>query len=487
MLLSSLWLKLKAGKPRVSEQPSTMNIKHHRESFVTVLLFIVVLLATVSLSACADPLSTLKDLDQAYVQIVEKVMPSVVLVTSTRTSPIASDQKDITRGQVPETQWSRGSGFIVTSDGLIMTNNHVIRDMTDIKVSLSDNRIFDAKLLATDPESDVALLKIEAKNLPTITWGDSSKMRVGEIVIAFGSPLGYSGTVTSGIVSALGRTNVGLIDYEDYIQTDAPINPGNSGGPLVNINGQIIGMNTAIATLEKDKKTTGSLGIAFTIPSNYARWVMDQLLKNGKVERGLLGVNTQDITLPLAKSFGRTDTNGALVTKVIPDSPAEKIGIKNSDIILKYNNQLLTGAAHLKNLVGQTKPGTVVKLTVWRNGKTFTVDVTIVERSQKTLIASGRTEEPTNELGVKVEKISPELALKLNIKQNVGVVIKYVSPNSKGSEIGLVSGDIILEINSKTISDVDDFNKKVTAAKEGKIIRFMIQRGKEIVYMAGSF
>ncbi len=276
-------------------------------SFTVLLVFIVSLLIAGSpASVLADPLSTIKELDQAYVQIAEKVTPAVVRVSSTKTAPVTPDQglepflkqfpfffpfdqqqlpKQFRQRQHPREQETLlGSGFIVSPDGLIMTNNHVVKDMKEIKVTLPGNKEYIAKLVGADPDSDIALIKIDAKNLPTVTWGDSSKLRVGEIVVAVGNPFGLSGTVTQGIVSATGRTNVGIIGYEDFIQTDAPINPGNSGGPLVNIDGHVIGINTAIAT-----QSGGYMGVGFTIPSNSAKMVMEQLVKSGKVERGLLG------------------------------------------------------------------------------------------------------------------------------------------------------------------------------------------------------
>jgi serine protease Do len=307
-------------------------------------------------------------------------------------------------------------------------------------------------------------------------------LRVGEIVIAVGNPFGLSGTVTNGIVSATGRTNVGIIGYEDFIQTDAPINPGNSGGPLVNIDGQVIGINTAIAT-----QSGGYMGVGFTIPSNSAKMVMDQLLKYGKVERGLLGVNIQDVTQALAKSFGRPDTSGALVSQVVSGSPSEKAGIKNGDIILDCNGQPVSGAAQLKNLVGQTKPGTTVKLTIWRDKKPMDVSVTIGERTAKALEAETPGRESSAELGIAVGKVPPDMASKMGVKPNVGLLVKDLDPNGRGAALGLTPGDVIVEVDGKVISDVTGFEKEVAAAKKAGVIRLMIQRGGETIYLAEAF
>jgi serine protease Do len=477
-----------------------MTQDHFIKSAISVMLVAVTVLAiSFPIPAAADPLSVIKDLDQAYVQIAQKVAPTVVRVSSTKTTAASTEEgvapflKEFPffpfGEQMPKqfhhprsVEVLMGSGFIVSSDGLILTNNHVVKDMQKIKVTLPGKREYNAKLVGADPESDLALIKIDAKDLPTVTWGDSSKLNVGEIVVAIGNPFGLSGTVTSGIVSATGRTNVGIIGYEDFIQTDAPINPGNSGGPLVNIQGQVIGINTAIAS-----QSGGYMGIGFAIPSNSAKLVMDQLLKYGKVERGLLGVNIQDLNENLAKSFGRTDTNGALVSQVVPDGPGQKAGIKTGDIILGYNGQPVKGAAELKNLVGQTKPGTTAKLSVYRDKKTFEVNVTIGERTAKALAAAeSPAGETSAELGISVEKVPAGMASKLHLKHGEGLVIKNVNPNGQGAAIGLTPGDVILQVDGKAITDVAQFNKEVAEAKKNGIIRFMIQRGSATIFLAES-
>jgi serine protease Do len=300
--------------------------------------------------------------------------------------------------------------------------------------------------------------------------------------VAVGNPFGLSGTVTKGIVSATGRTNVGIEGYEDFIQTDAPINPGNSGGPLVNIKGDVIGINTAIAT-----QSGGYMGVGFAIPSNSARMVMDQLLKHGKVERGLLGVNIQDVTQALAKSFGRPDTNGALVSQVVQGGPAEKAGIKPGDIILDFNGTSVGGASQLKNIVGQTKPGSPAKVTVWRDKKTVTLSVTLAERTPQALAAGAPKVEKSSELGVTIGKVPAEMASKLGLKKGHGLIVKEVNPNGSGAAIGLRQGDIILEVDGKIASNTEEFNKLVTEAKKNGVIRLMIQRGSATIFLAENF
>ncbi|MGO9567365.1 MAG: Do family serine endopeptidase [Desulfomonilaceae bacterium] len=377
-----------------------------RKNFIpTMTLAIIFLFGALVTAVKAEAPSVLKQLDEAYVQVAEKVTPAAVNISSTKKGgsvPMGEGlepffknfpfheffgdefgkqfREQQPRGQGGPMQVAMGSGFIVSPDGMILTNAHVVKDMDEIKVTLAGKRSYTAKVIGVDPDSDIAVIKIPATGLPAVTFGDSSRLRVGEIVLAVGNPFGFNGTVTRGIVSATGRTNVGIIGYEDFIQTNAPINPGNSGGPLVNIQGQVIGITTAIAT-----RSGGYQGIGFAIPSNSAKMVMDELIKQGKVTRGLLGVNIQDLNESLAKSFGLSETNGALVAQVVGASPAEKVGIKAGDVILKFNGKPVTGASELKNLVGQEKPGTMTNLTVFRDKKTFDVDVTVSERTAEAL------------------------------------------------------------------------------------------------------
>lgn len=469
-------------------------------SLLAVLVFGVGLLVPGSRAgAAAEPQSAIQDLSQTYIQIAQKVSPTVVRVSSTKTVtengeglepffkqfpffPFGQEMPKQSHQQQQSVQMMLGSGFIVSPDGLIMTNNHVVKDMKKITVTLPGKREYTAKLVAADPESDIALIKIDAKNLPTATWGDSSKLKVGEIVMAIGNPFGLTGTVTNGIISATGRNDVGIESYEDFIQTDAPINPGNSGGPLVNLKGDVIGVNTAIAS-----KSGGYMGIGFAIPSNAAKLVMEDLLKHGKVERGFLGINIQDLNQALAKSFGRPDTNGALVSQVTPGSPAAKEGIKAGDVVLDYNGTPISDASQLKNLVGGTKPNSAAKLKIWRDKKTVEVNVTVAERTAKAIEAAAPSAETSSELGVTVEKVPPQVASKLGLKEGAGLMIKEVSLEGRGAAMGLQQGDIILEVDDHVISNVSEFNKQVADAKKSGVIRMMIQRGGATIFLAENF
>jgi len=471
-------------------------------------LAIIFLFGTLVTAVKAEAPPVLKQLDEAYVQVAEKVTPAAVNISSTKKGgsvPMGEGlepffknfpfheffgdefgkqfREQQPRRQGRPMQVAMGSGFIVSPDGMILTNAHVVKDMDEIKVTLAGNRSYTAKVIGVDPDSDIAVIKIPATGLPAVTFGDSSRLRVGEIVLAVGNPFGFNGTVTRGIVSATGRTNVGIIGYEDFIQTNTPINPGNSGGPLVNIQGQVIGITTAIAT-----RSSGYQGIGFAIPSNSAKMVMEELIKQGKVTRGLLGVNIQDLNESLAKSFGLPDTNGALVAQVVGGSPAEKVGIKAGDVILKFNGKPVTGASELKNLVGQEKPGTGTTLTVYRDKKTFDVDVTVSERTAEALAEAKTATGPgglaSTDLGVTLEKLPAAASEKMGIKEGVGLAVKQVNPDGVGSRMGLHEGDVIMEIDGKTASDVSAFNQEVTDAKKNKVIRLKIQRGSAIIFLA---
>jgi serine protease Do len=375
---------------------------------------------------------------------------------------------------------SLGSGVIVSEDGYIVTNNHVIEKAQEIKVLLSNKKDYKAKLIGADPKTDIAVIKIDAKGLTALAWGDSNKLKVGEIVFAIGNPFGLNQTVTRGVISAVGRANVGIADYEDFIQTDAAINPGNSGGALVNVRGELIGVNTAILS-----RTGGYQGIGFAVPSSMARQVMDSLIKYKKVVRGWLGVSIQDVTSDLADEFGVKDLKGALVSGVMKKSPAEQAGIRQGDVILQYNGKVVEDTGHLRNMVSQTPINTTVKVKLQRAKKEVEVEVVIVELPKKLTESSVREEEVEENngeennslLGLVVHELTPDLARRFGFDENEkGVVVLKADPSSRVFEAGIRPGDIILQINQKNITTLEDYTKKASMIKKNERILFLIRR-----------
>ncbi|NUM35578.1 MAG: DegQ family serine endoprotease [Candidatus Brocadiae bacterium] len=358
-----------------------------------------------------------------------------------------------------------GSGVIIDKQGHIISNNHVVRDADEILIKMSDKREFEAKVVGADEKTDIAVLKIEAKDVdfPIAPLGDSESVVVGEWVLAIGNPFGLQQTVTAGIISAKGRANVGVAEYEDFIQTDASINPGNSGGPLVNLRGEVIGINTAIAS-----RTGGNIGIGFAVPINMARAVMNQLIRSGKVTRGWLGVKIQEITPDLAKGFNLSKNEGALVSEVMKDSPAEKAGIMQGDVILGYDGIPVENPNQLRNLVASTEIGRKVRLAIFRQDKQLNLEVTIGDLSKATTeeaedsVSSG---EKIDELGLEVQEITPELAKKYNLRSKQGVMISEVKPDSISARYGLQPGDVIVEINRLRIKSTKDVKEALERSK----------------------
>jgi serine protease Do len=348
-----------------------------------------------------------------------------------------------------------GSGVVVTKDGYILTNNHVVDNAETVKVTLQDGREFTAKVVGRDPKSDVAVIKIDAKDLPVVPMADSDKVQVGDVVLAIGNPFGVGQTVTTGIVSATGRGNLGIEDYEDFIQTDAAINPGNSGGALVDADGRLIGINTAIYS-----HSGGNQGIGFAIPSDLARNVMDNLIKEGHVTRGYLGVIIQDVTPGLAREFKLKDNTGALIGDVVPKGPAAKAGVKEGDVVLEYNGKKISDSRHLRLAVGATPIGTTVPVKILRDDSTKNLEVTIQEQPGTEHLAkneSPATADNGTLNGVTVGDLDRQTRQDLKIPENVkGVVISEVDPNSPAAEAGLKQGDIIQEINRHPVTTADE-------------------------------
>ncbi|MEK7747733.1 MAG: DegQ family serine endoprotease [Nitrospirota bacterium] len=442
--------------------------------------------------------------NQIFVKIAKAVTPAVVNISTTRIikssgggggqnfpfndplfrrffgdeDPFGGHRKNAPPRQRKEQ--SLGSGVIVSSDGLIITNNHVVEGADEIKVSLEDKREFKGKVVGKDKKSDIAVIRIDATDLTTVPWSDSDKLEVGEYVVAIGNPFGLNQTVTMGIVSAIGRANVGIADYEDFIQTDAAINPGNSGGALVNIRGELVGINTAIFT-----RSGGYMGVGFAVPSNMVRSIMDSLVATGKVSRGWLGVSIQDITPALGKEFGLSAENskGSLVTDVMPDSPAAKAGLKRGDVILSFMGHEVDDASHLRNLVARASVSSRASLKIMRDKKEKDITVTLSEQPKEVAQKGEKGEffeldqEPAGLFGFSVHDISPEIAEQFDLSpKERGVVIVQVETGSLAEESGLREGDIVMEVNRKAVSDLKGYERLFSKIKKGDSVLFLINR-----------
>jgi len=367
----------------------------------------------------------------------------------------------------------QGSGFIVSPDGYILTNHHVVGSADKVLVQLHDGRELEAKLVGSDARSDVAVIKIDAENLPIIPLGNSDKLDVGEWVLAFGSPFGLTDSMTAGIVSAKGRTSVGIADYENFIQTDAAINPGNSGGPLVNLDGHVVGINTAIAS-----RSGGYQGIGFAIPINLAANIRDQLISEGSVSRGFLGIMIQKLTPDLAKSFGLADTKGVLVGDVTNDSPGGKAGLQSGDVVVELNGEKVEQAGAFRNRVAMLAPGTDVALTVMRNGERKSISVTLGELPDQDDLAKLKSPqtESVDKLGLSVQTLSKELADRLGYSaEDSGVVVNDVASGSLAAIEGIKPGVLIREVNRQPVRTVDEFRKAVDKSQKEGVVLLLIK------------
>ncbi|MDW7653782.1 MAG: DegQ family serine endoprotease [Nitrospiraceae bacterium] len=435
-----------------------------------------------------------------FVEIAKSVKPAVVNIAAARTGksgeePQGShfdnpffrrffgDELKRERPKEPKEK-GQGSGVIVDPSGLIITNNHVVDKADDIRVVLSDKREFKARLIGTDSKTDIAVIKIEATGLSPIAWADSDQVEVGEFVLAVGSPFGLTQTVTMGIVSAVGRASMGIAEYEDFIQTDAAINPGNSGGALVNVRGELVGINTAIVS-----QSGGNMGIGFAVPSNLAHSIMDQLVRTGKVVRGWLGVSIQELSPELARQFGMTETKGVLVSDVIEDSPAKKAGFERADVIVEFDGKPMHSPTHLRNAVAQTPLGKKVSITLIRDKTLTTLDVTIVEQP-KSMAQSGSEEReesmaPTGVLSdLEVHELTEELAGRYGIKSSErGVVVTRVRPGSMVEEIGVREGDLMLEINRKAVTSLKTYERLRSSLSKNQAVLLWVKRQGRSLYL----
>ena len=366
-----------------------------------------------------------------------------------------------------------GSGFIISKDGYILTNSHVVGDATSIRVRLHDGREFEAENIGSDPRSEVAIIKIDADNLPVIPTGDSNDLEVGEWVIAIGNPFGLSETVTAGIVSALGRRNIGIADFEDFIQTDAAINPGNSGGPLLNINSEVVGVNTAIYT-----RSGGSMGVGFAIPINMARAIKEQLIESGEVTRGYLGVYLQELTQLLAESLGLQDANGILISDVVEKSPAEAAGIKPGDVIRKMDGQTIRDTGAFRNEVSARRPDTQVEFDILRDGEHITLSATIGRLPEDETIAKAAVADTLETLGMRVSDITEELSRRRGYNPNEGVVITEIDPAGKTARVGLQTGTLITGVNRARVRNTEEFKDAITRAMDAGRLVLTIRSGR---------
>ncbi len=363
--------------------------------------------------------------------------------------------------QQPFRQEGMGSGSIISKDGYILTNHHVVGEADRILVKLYDGKEISAKLVGTDPESDISVIKIDGNGYDFLSMGNSKELMVGESVIAVGNPFGLTQTVTYGIVSAKGRTNVGINEYENFIQTDAAINPGNSGGPLVNLRGEIIGVNSAIFT-----RSGGYQGIGFAVPINMARRVMEDLIEKGSVSRGWLGVGIQDINQDLAQAFKLDDTNGSLITGVMKDTPADVAGLKRGDVVIEINGETVKNSNHLRNEIANAGAGSEIELLVIRDSGKRKFLIRLDERpKQLGRVAMKPEVMEENEMGFVVEELTPEMARQLKLESASGVVIRKVGPDSPAARAGLVPGMLILEINRQPIRSIGDFNQAAAQSR----------------------
>jgi serine protease Do len=426
--------------------------------------------------AANDPTSN----SMGFAPLFKPALSAVVSITSSRVvkvpqSPFFNDPffQQFFGGQfpnMPQEQRERGlgSGVIVSPDGYILTNNHVIDKSTDIKVQLADKRQFTGKVIGTDPKTDIAVVKINATGLPTIPLGDSSKLEVGDYAFAIGNPFGVGETATMGIISATGRNGLSIEDYEDFIQTDAAINPGNSGGALLDARGELIGINTAILS-----GGGGNQGIGFAIPVNMAKYVMDQILKHGKVVRGYIGVGIQDVTPELARVFHVPAEKGALVSSVDPDSPGGKAGLQRGDVITELNGQPVGGSNDLRLKVGTMTPGTTIHLKVDRNGEMRDLALNLGEAPTGKGAANNVEGSVENSpmRGVKVDELTEDIRQQLGLRANVkGVVVTGVPDDSPAADAGLQRGDVIEQVNRQPVNSVADYQRLIEQAGKQTLV-----------------
>jgi len=462
----------------------------------TVFLFLFVISPLSAFAQDQASIATLRQMGKAFASIAEKTSPAVVSLKSERTitreypsiqewpfgEPF-SDPFDFffrrsPRQRSPQRQYrepriAQGSGFIISADGYMLTNNHMVEGAEKVEVELTDGRKFTAKIIGADSDSDVAVVKIDAGNLPYLELADSDTLEVGEWVLAIGNPLGLSHTVTAGIVSAKGRSGFGLADFENFIQTDAAINFGNSGGPLINLDGKVVGINTAIAG------SSGNIGIGFAIPINMAKHVYDQLIKGGTVERGFLGVSVEDLTPETAPFFGlKEDVKGVLIPEVTEGSAADKAGLKHNDVVLELNGKPAESRDAFRNQIAMLEPGSQIDLVVWRDGKRQTLTVKLGKRPPTEELTGNLSPETLSELGFTVEDLTDELAGRYGYEGQDGVIVSKVESGSQAEQKGIAPGSLIKEVNQQKIRNTKEFNEAIKKARKEGGALLLVKRGR---------
>jgi len=462
----------------------------------TVFLFLFVISPLSAFAQDQASIATLRQMGKAFASIAEKTSPAVVSLKSEKTitreypsiqewpfgepfsDPFEFFFRRSPRQRSPQRQYrepriAQGSGFIISADGYMLTNNHMVEGAEKVEVELTDGRKFTAKIIGADSDSDVAVVKIDAANLPYLELADSDTLEVGEWVLAIGNPLGLSHTVTAGIVSAKGRSGFGLADYENFIQTDAAINFGNSGGPLINLDGKVVGISTAIAG------STGNIGIGFAIPINMAKHVYDQLIKSGTVERGFLGVGVEDLTPETAPFFGlKENTKGVLIPEVTEGSAADKAGLKHNDVVLELNGEPVESRDAFRNKIAMFKPGTTVNLVVWREGKKRNISVELGKRPPTEELTGNLSPETISELGFTVEDLTDELAGRYGYEGQEGAVVSNVDSGSQAEQKGIAQGALIKEVNQQKIRNTREFNEAIKKARKEGGALLLVKRGR---------
>ena len=466
------------------------------------LIFSILLISCSNIQA--QDTDILEKSSRAFVSIVKKAKPAVVNIRTEKMSTPTPNNNQIPQDLYnhpffkqffgpqtrqfqeqqqpqPKMQQGQGSGFIISKDGYILTNNHVIDGANKITVRLDNDTSYEATLIGADPQSDIALIKIDSpKDLPVLQLGSSNDLEVGEWVIAIGNPFGLTQTVTVGVVSAKGRSQVGLNEYENFIQTDAAINPGNSGGPLLNIKGEVVGINSALYS-----RTGGYMGIGFAIPIDMAKSIEKQLQQDGKVTRGWLGVVIQNMDENLAESFGLKNESGILVSNVQEDSPAEKAGLKNGDVIVRVDGQAVDNVSALRNKIALIKPNSTTSLAIIREGKQKNISVTIGEQpSSFSQYNREDSKDIYDNFGLSFQELTPEIAETLGYTQTKGVVIKDIQQESPASRVGLESGMLIEEVNRKVVQNINDIKTAINQSSNPKRVLLRVRSGQTSQYVA---